>query len=188
MARKAMVIDLNKCVGCLACVVACKSENNVEIGKYWTWVERVDSGKFPKSEMYFLPKVCQHCDTPECITVCPTQASYKREDGVVLVKQEDCIGCEQCIEACPYKVRVMNDNGIAEKCTLCSQLTDKGERSNCEINCPGQARMIGDLDNPNSNVSVAIKEAGKDFHQFKNVGNNPAGGYILRKIDWKSGK
>lgn len=190
MAKKALVVDLNRCVNCLACMSACKAENNVEIGKYWTWVDRVGpTGKFPNNQMYYVPKMCQHCDTPECITVCPTAASYKREDGIVLVDKEKCIGCEQCIDACPYNARIMNsETSVAEKCTLCSQLTDKGEQPNCVVNCPGKARKYGDLSDPKSEVSAMVKAAGKEVYKLKDVGNKPVGAYILRKQTWQEQK
>lgn len=188
MAKKAMVVDLNRCVNCLSCVVACKMENNVEPGKYWTSVERIGpTGKFPNTEMYFLPKVCQHCETPECISVCPADATYKRADGTVLVNKERCIGCGQCIDACPYSARIMNSAAnVAEKCTLCIQLTDKGEEANCVANCPGRARMIGDLDNPEDPVAMIVANNKASFNKLHDVGNKPVGGYILRKMKWQS--
>lgn len=187
MARKAMILDLNRCVGCLACVVSCKVENDVEVGKYWTSIERVGpTGEFPKNEMYFLPHVCHQCDTPECIRVCPTNATYKRADGIVLVDSELCIGCESCVDACPYGARIMNsEKNVAEKCTLCIQLIDKGEEAHCVANCPGKARMIGDLDDPNDPVSILLKNEKGNFYQLRDVGNKPVGGYVLRKSKWQ---
>lgn len=188
MPKKAMVVDLNRCVNCNACMTACKFENNVEIGKYWTWIDRIGpTGKFPDNEMYYRPMMCQHCETPECITICPAAATYKRPDGIVVVDKDKCIGCEQCVDACPYKARIMNsEHSVAEKCTLCFQLTDKGEEPNCVVNCPGKARKTGDLDDPNSEVSQMLKAAGKDVYRLKDVGNKPVGAYILRKIKWQA--
>ncbi|MDR0453766.1 MAG: 4Fe-4S dicluster domain-containing protein [Deferribacteraceae bacterium] len=192
MPRKTMIVDINRCIGCLSCVVACKAENNVEIGKYWTWVERETSGVFPTTEMYFLPRGCFHCgdakNPPECIKVCPTSATYKRGDGTVLINHELCIGCGQCVEACPYSARILNSgaNPKAEKCTLCTQLTDNGEEANCVQNCPGRARMIGDLDNAGDPVTIAVKAAGDNLKRFRQIGSsNPNGGYILRNLTWK---
>ena len=107
MSRKAIITDLNRCVGCLACSVACKVQNEVPIGSYWNKVVRMgpvpkeDGGQFPNVEMYFLPLSCQHCANPECVNVCPTGATYKREDGIVVVDAEQCIGCQACVSACP---------------------------------------------------------------------------------------
>ena len=190
--RKAMVIDIDKCVGCLACIVACKVENDGEVGKFWNWVERVGPrGTYPNTEMYFLPKQCQHCDTPECIEVCPTGASYKRADGIVLVDTQKCISCESCIPACPYNARVMDSRStFASKCTLCVQLTDKGEETNCVRNCPGKARFVGDVDDTESDIGrllASVKPA--ELHKLKDVGNKPVGMYILRgKRAWTEDK
>jgi len=171
-------------------MTACKYENNVDIGSYWTWVEREGPhGEFPNNEMYFLPILCQHCETPECISVCPTAASYKRKDGIVLVDKEKCIGCGLCLEACPYDVRVMNnEHGVAEKCTLCAHLIDQGEQPNCVKNCAGRCRIIGDFDDPTSEVSKMLKAAGvKNVHHLEDLGNKPVGRYILKKFRWRSG-
>lgn len=182
--RKAMIVDIDKCVGCLACIVACKVENDGEVGTFWNWVERIGPrGKYPDTEMYFLPKQCQHCDTPECISVCPTGASYKRADGTVLVDNQKCIGCESCIPACPYNARVMDSRtNFAAKCTLCVQLTDKGEDAHCVKNCPGKARFIGDVDDSESDVGRLLASVKKsEVHQLKDDGNKPVGMYILRE-------
>ncbi len=186
MARRAMVLDLNRCVGCLSCVVACKVENDVEASKYWTWVKRVGPiGKFPDTKMHFLPYTCQHCDTPECISVCPANATYKRADGIVLVDAEKCIGCESCIEACPYEARSMDSrSNTARKCTLCTQLIDTGAQAHCALNCPGKARVIGDIDDSNSEAARLIKEAGPNAYRLHDSGNSPVGYYILRNMKW----
>jgi Fe-S-cluster-containing dehydrogenase component len=150
----AIVTDLNRCVGCLACSVACKAVNSVPIGNYWSKVLRIGpnpreggSGQCPDVEMYFLPLSCQHCIDPECTKVCPTQASHKREDGTVQVDKSKCIGCQFCVMACPYGVRYLNEEErVAEKCTLCEQKIAAGELPQCVMQCGGQARFFGDLD------------------------------------------
>ena len=134
MANYSIVTDIDRCVGCHACTVACKAINDVPVGRFWNRVLRVGptpkvggSGQYPDVEMYFLNVSCQHCADPECIKVCPTGASFKAEDGTVQVDHEACIGCEACLDACPYGVRYMNeDAGFVEKCTLCEQKIEPG--------------------------------------------------------------
>ena len=189
MAKKALIVDLDKCIGCHSCSVVCKQENDVNLGVFYNKVATIGpSGKFPNLEMYYLPRMCQQCESPECIDVCPTGASYRREDGVVLIDKATCIGCESCIPACPYDVRTYDeDRGVVEKCTLCTQLTDIGDQPACVKVCPGKARIYGDLDDPNSAISKALKEAGsKNVHSLADVGNKPLGRYILKKFKWVS--
>lgn len=185
MAQKVLVIDLDRCIGCRGCEVACKQENGVVLGSAWNKVRTVGpSGKYPDVEMYFFPAVCQQCREPQCVKVCPTGASYKRsEDGIVLVDKEKCIGCRYCMMACPYGVRSFNkEMRVVEKCTLCIQLQEAGEKPACVKNCPGKARLFGDIDDPDSDVSVAIKNAGGDsVHALPDVGNQPSGRYILHR-------
>lgn len=154
MSQYAIITDLNRCTGCLACTVACKAQNSVPVGIFWIrtmrvgpTVKRDGSGQFPDVDMYFLPMQCQHCATPECTTVCPTGASVKMEDGTVQIDKDTCIGCQACIPACPYGVRYLNaEINVVEKCTLCSTLTEKGELPACVAQCGARARFFGDLD------------------------------------------
>ncbi len=134
MTQYAIVTDLNQCVGCLACSVACKVVNNVPVGNYWNKILRIGpnpktaGATFPDVEMYFLPVTCQHCENPACVAVCPTEASHKLEDGTVQVDKEKCIGCQFCAMACPYGVRYLNeDEKVVEKCTMCEQKIAQGE-------------------------------------------------------------
>ena len=126
MTQYAIVTDLNRCVGCLACMVACKAVNNVPVGNYWNKVLRIGPSLKEGAtsshdvEMYYLPVQCQHCADPECVKVCPTGASHKLEDGTVQVDKSKCIGCQFCAMACPYNVRYLNEQErVVEKCTLC---------------------------------------------------------------------
>ncbi|KAB7419515.1 4Fe-4S dicluster domain-containing protein [Bifidobacterium longum] len=192
MTQYAIATDLNRCVGCLSCMVACKAVNNVPIGSYWNKVLRIGPSLKEGAtsshdvEMYYLPVSCQHCDNPECVSVCPTGASYKRDDGVVLVDHSKCIGCQYCVMACPYGVRAYDtskDKGVIEKCTMCAHLIDKGEKPACVKHCPGQARKFGDLDDPESDVSKL--RAAKKTYKLKDVGNHPGVDYAMDKCAWK---
>ena len=153
MTQYAILTDLNRCVGCLGCSVACKVVNGVEIGSFWNKVLRI--GPFPDSEgaqfpdvyTYFLPVTCQHCENPACVKVCPTGASQKLEDGTVQIDKEKCIGCQFCAMACPYGVRYLNETErVVEKCTLCEQKIAQGELPQCVAQCGARARYFGDLE------------------------------------------
>ncbi len=108
MARYGMVIDLERCMGCRACVEACKVENNTGQGVFWMYVFRLEMGKYPNVRWLFLPRPCMHCDNAPCVKVCPVGARYKREDGLVLTDFDRCIGCRYCEVACPYGVNSFN--------------------------------------------------------------------------------
>ena len=154
MSNYAIITDLNRCTGCLACTVACKAINGVDVGNFWIKTLRVGphpieggSGPFPDVEMYFLPVQCQHCENPECVKVCPTEASHVAEDGTIQIDKDKCIGCQFCAMACPYGVRYLNEEErVVEKCTLCEQITAQGGLPQCVIQCGGRARFFGDLD------------------------------------------
>ena len=130
MAQKTLVIDLDRCIGCHACEVACKQENGVPLGVYYNKVLSIGPlGKFPDIKQYFLPSVCQVCKDAPCLKVCPTGATYRTEDGQILVNKEKCIGCKMCMAACPYGARSYNpEKNVVEKCTLCHHLQEIGEQ------------------------------------------------------------
>lgn len=153
MTQYAIATDLNRCTGCLACMVSCKVINNVPLGSYWQKVVRVgptpkyEGAVPPDVEMYFLPISCQHCENPECVHVCPTGASHKLEDGTIQVDKSKCIGCQFCVMACPYGVRYLNEEEkVVEKCTLCEQRIAQGELPQCVAQCTGRARYFGDIE------------------------------------------
>ena len=205
MTHYAIVTDLNRCVGCLACSVACKAVNNVPIGNFWNKTLRIgpnpieEGGQFPDVYTYFLTVQCQHCENPECVAVCPTEASHVLEDGTVQIDKEKCIGCQFCAMACPYGVRYLNEEErVVEKCTLCEQRIAQGELPQCVTQCGGLARFFGDLDKGIESFQGAMLGEGytvlgefcepfedADVHQLPNVGNNPAFRYILRKHEWQ---
>ena len=185
--KNCLVIDLDRCSGCDSCVAVCKHENGVDLGVYYSTVCTVGPvGTHPDIEMYWLPKQCQQCANPGCIDVCPTGASYRDEEtGVVLVNAEECIGCESCIEGCPFEARTLNPNtNVVEKCTLCFQRhTNENWIPACVANCCAGARLFGDLDDPESDVSKAIAAAGEEnCHQLADPnGLEPATVYILHE-------
>jgi Fe-S-cluster-containing dehydrogenase component len=153
MTHYAIATDLNRCVGCLACSVACKALNGVPVGNFWNKTLRIgpnpinEGDVFPNVEMYFLTVQCQHCENPACVQVCPTEASHVLEDGTVQIDKSKCIGCQFCAMACPYGVRYLNEEErVVEKCTLCEQRISQGELPACVAQCGGRARFFGDLD------------------------------------------
>ena len=181
MSHNCLVVDLNLCTGCMSCEISCKQENGVALGQYWNKVLREEQGEYPDFHQYWLPTMCQQCADAPCVHVCPTGASYRDENNIVLINKEKCIGCKYCMMACPYGVRSWNKQlACVEKCTLCNQLTAAGEKPACVKNCASKCRFYGDLDDPNSDVSKKLASANKeDIHELKNVGNNPSTKYIL---------
>lgn len=155
--RYAMVIDLRKCIGCHACSVACKSENNVPLGVWRSWVKQVERGKLPNTQRSSLPRLCNHCNRPACVEACPTKSAYQRDDGVVLVREERCIGCKLCMAACPYDARFFHPTlKIVNKCTFCEHRVAKGVVPACVNTCQATARTFGDLNDPDSEVARLV--------------------------------
>ncbi|MCE4611649.1 MAG: 4Fe-4S dicluster domain-containing protein [Desulfurococcales archaeon] len=173
--RFVMVIDVNKCYGCYACVVACAHENNVPVGVFRTWVERYVK---PDGTVIYVPKQCNHCENPSCVDVCPVKATYKTEDGLVLVNDDICIGCGACIQNCPYGARFLNPiKGVADKCTFCDHRIYQGLLPACVEACPTGARIFGDIEDPESEVSKILSKA--KTQQWKTwTGNDPQVYYI----------
>lgn len=191
--KNTLVINLDRCSGCDSCITTCKFENSLPLGEYFSRVISIGpTGIFPDIEQYWLPVQCQQCENPQCVAVCPTGASYRDTDtNVVLINQDACIGCQYCILACPYGVRtVSEETGVAQKCTLCSQLTASGaDLPPCVHNCPTGGRFFGDLDDPNSDVSAELaKYSGDCIHSLPDPNNSkPSTRYILSPsiASWK---
>jgi Fe-S-cluster-containing dehydrogenase component len=173
MARFGMVIDTKKCVGCMDCVVACKTENNVPEGYNRDWIVTFANGKFPDIHMEIQTQRCNHCDNTPCVSCCPTGASHVEEFGkIVLVEQNKCIGCKACLAACPYDARFVHPDGYADKCTFCIHRVEQGELPACVSVCPTHCMYFGDFDDPNSEVSKLLTSR-KNHSLIPEAGTSP---------------
>ncbi|MBW6394731.1 MAG: 4Fe-4S dicluster domain-containing protein [Thermus sp.] len=161
MPRYAMAIDLSLCVGCAACAVACKMENEVPPGVFNLWIRERELGTYPDLAVEFRPEQCLHCENPPCVPVCPTGASYQTQEGLVLVDPKKCIACGACVAACPYDARYLHPAGYVSKCTFCAHRIEQGRLPACVETCPTFCRTFGDLDDPESPVSRSLREAGR---------------------------
>ncbi len=186
MARYGMVFDMKRCIGCNACVVACKQENSLPDGVFFTKTLSEEYGVYPSVNRVYIPTLCNHCDDAPCEKVCPSGATYTRDDGIVMVDSDKCIGCGSCAVACPYDQRTelkadLFKNGLFQegeltpfeeqgygrytpgmvtKCDFCSGRVDAGLDPACVVTCPTDARIFGDLDDPKSKPSKLIRERG----------------------------
>ncbi len=197
--RLGLVIDLDTCVGCQACVTACKGWNDQGDGlsdqdpygadPSGTFLNRVHSYQVTvpdaPPQIVNFPRSCLHCEDAPCVTVCPTGASYKRaEDGIVLVNPDTCIGCGLCAWACPYGAREMDaDQGVMKKCTLCvdriynETLPEADREPACVRTCPTNARHFGDFADPDSAVSKLVAERG-GYDLMPDMGTRPTNKYL----------
>lgn len=200
-----MVIDLKKCIGCDSCTVSCRAENFTPAGVFWNRVFKFEVGKYPHAKLVSLPLICMHCKNAPCVDACPTGATHKRDDGIVVVDYDKCMGCKYCIAVCPYGERYFNSQlgqyypekpltayeqfskqlngskhhmiGVVEKCTFCADRVDKGQEPACVKSCVSNARTFGDLDDPNSQISqlIAMKHA---VQLSPELGTDPSVYYI----------
>jgi Fe-S-cluster-containing dehydrogenase component len=153
----AKVIDQTRCIGCHACTTACKSENQVPLSVSRTFVKSVDTGRFPQARRAFQVTRCNQCADAPCVAACPTSAMYARPDGIVDFDKQACIGCKACMAACPYDAIFINpDDHCAEKCNFCAHRLEVGLEPACVVVCPTQAIMVGDLDDPDSEVARVV--------------------------------
>ena len=165
---KTLVIDISKCNGCYNCQIACKDEHvgndwtpiakpQPDTGQFWMKVTDMVRGTVPKVKISYMHDICQHCDDAPCIPACVEQAIYKRDDGIVIVDPEKCNGMRNCIDACPYGVIYFNwDLNIAQKCTMCAHLLDKGwKEPRCVEVCPTEALNFGEEDDLKELISKA---------------------------------
>jgi len=183
MARYAMVTDLEKCVGCLACTIACNAEWEVPTGFARTHVRSTPvTGTFPHLIQSFCVAQCNHCDHPPCVEPCPSGATYQGEDGIVRVNQSLCIGCGFCVDACPYDARYINPvTKKVDKCDFCSLRIERGQPPACVATCTGHAKFFGDLDDRESDVFKMVYEKGARRIQSADVAPGPNVYYLGRE-------
>ena len=152
-----MVIDTGRCFDCKACMIACKEENDLPPGYWRNWVR--DDAKGTSKRTQFQPGQCMQCEDPPCVAACPVGATDKRADGVVGIDPEKCIGCGNCVPACPYGARYRDPRTRkADKCDFCGHRLARGEAPACVETCPTKARVFGDLDDPKSPAARLVKE------------------------------
>ena len=202
--RLGLVIDMDTCVGCHACAVACKQWNTSGTtgpltdyrpygedpsGVWFNRIRHYEVGDYPNNKTVNIPMSCMHCEHADCVNVCPTGASYKRpEDGIVLVDQDKCMGCNYCAWACPYGARELDrEDGVMKKCTLCvdriydEQLPPEERQPACVITCPAHARFFGDFDDDASEVSRLVRERG-GVKQMPELGYKPVNTYLPPRV------
>jgi tetrathionate reductase subunit B len=176
--RYVMVIDPRNCLGCEACVVACKAENGIPVGESRNWVTLKEQGRYPAVSVQIEPGQCMQCENPPCVRVCPTGASFVDQDGLVLVNPDDCIGCRYCVEACPYDARYFHeDSGTVDKCTFCRHRIDEGLEPACVTTCPTKVRLFGDALDPQSEVSKVLAQNRVEVRK-KEAGTEPKVYYL----------
>jgi len=175
------VIDHTRCIGCHACTVACKSENDVPLGNFRTWVKYTETGQFPDVRRSFAVLRCNQCTDAPCVTICPVKALDKRPDGIVDLDQRACIGCKACMQACPYDALYLNESkGTAEKCHFCAHRTEIGLAPACAVVCPTEAIVPGDFHDPNSAVSK-LRDAHELSARKVEAGTKP--NVLYREVD-----
>lgn len=199
MTRMGFTIDLERCVGCQACVIACKVENGTPRNIHWMRVLEKEVGEFPRARRTFTPVRCNHCANPPCVQACPTGAFVQRDDGVVVIKDDVCVGTMACLSACPYYVPVRYDGGggyfgreltmyedtkysqyregTAQKCHFCYQRLDEGRPPACVEACPADALNYGDLDDPDSTISHLLQRR-RHFRPREELGTDPSLFYL----------
>ena len=182
-----MVIDLSKCIGCNACVINCKIVNQVPRGQFRTIVNEVNE----RGSRYFLPLPCMHCENPPCVRSCPTGASHRRDDGIVLINPDLCIACKVCMSFCPYyvtgngPVRFINlITGVCDKCDFCfaKRYPYRDGEPACVEACPTGARIFGDFNDPNSEVSKSLRTRRIVFRLKERLGTLPRVYYVGEAI------
>ncbi|MDJ0621322.1 MAG: 4Fe-4S dicluster domain-containing protein [Desulfocapsaceae bacterium] len=177
----AIALDYQNCIDCQACEAACKEENGVQLGadKQRIWVGMEEGTIFGKPYANTYPAQCSHCIDAPCVDVCPTDASHYVKGGIVKVNPEECILCEECIEACPYGARFIDDNiESVDKCTFCDHRIAKKGTTACQATCPTKVRTFGDLNDPESEI-VRLLKTRRFFFQKEEEGTLPKLFFLL---------
>jgi len=207
LVRFGMIVDLKRCIGCYACQVACRQSNFTPRGTFWAKVLKGEFGQFPTVARENLPVLCFHCKDPPCKDACPTAATQKKENGIVFIDPKLCIGCKYCSLACPYGARAFvkewqnyfpgenlnpyeeyaqmqwyakHDPGTNTKCDFCSERVENGQQPACVDACPTSARIFGNLEDPESEVSQLIKKR-RGFQLHPELGTDPSVYYLPRR-------
>ena len=197
MARYGILVDLNRCTGCMTCVIACKQENFTRPSVWWNKVLELENESL--DSITYVRYACMHCDDPPCVEACSVGAIYKRPDGIVLIDHNKCIGAGDCIEACPYGVidtnpkqdyfpgqelfyekgadtHRMHPAGKSSKCNLCVHRIDQGKEPACVAGCPSRVMIFGDLDDPDSPIREKLW---RSQQLLASKGANPKVSYII---------
>lgn len=189
-----LLIDLERCVGCMACTVACKMENNLPVGNNNRQVSTIGPvGSFPDNlRLYYVPRGCMHCKEPICTVMCPTGANSAREDGLVITDTETCIACGMCAANCPYGALSVNqEKGAATKCELCRALTDRGQRPSCVKHCKAHALFFGSIDDSQSDIAQYLNQNNNNeraMHFLEGGGTQPTVVYLRPKCGIEDGE
>lgn len=175
MPRYKMLIDSEKCLNCKACVVACQQRNHVPYGHSRNWIRETPDPSFPGG-VHFQPGACMHCDDAPCVRACPTEATWKNSDGVVMLAPERCVGCGACIDACPYNARFRHpETHVVDKCDYCG---NNGCVPACVAVCPTGCRIFGDADDPASPVAEALASRQPIYVTPENMDPKPSLAYL----------
>lgn len=175
--RLGLVVNLARCVGCEACTVACKAENEVPDPHWRTRIVLVPD--WGTAEPRPVKWACMHCEEAPCVAVCPTGATFKRADGIVAIDTDRCIGCRYCMVACPYGARFFDeDRGVPDKCDLCLDRVERDLDPACVVTCVGRTITFGDLDDPDSEVAAAVA-SGRAQPMHPELGTEPSVYYIV---------
>jgi len=174
------LVDLNLCMGCKGCEIACKVENEVPLSSWRLRVKYVDVGTFPDTKRTYTPLRCNHCADAPCERICPVSALHYLDNGIVNVDKERCIGCAGCVMACPYgAIYIDPETNTADKCTYCAHRIAGGMMPSCVVACPVEANIFGDVADPSSNISKYIMEFQGNVQVRKpEKGTNPHHYYV----------
>ena len=178
--RYGVLIDLRKCVGCHTCTVACQNENKLPFDMKWNRVLRMGPvGTYPDLKAYSIPVPCMHCKEAPCVEGCPTGASYRTKEGIVLVDENKCVGCKFCMVVCPYDARSYDaEKGVVKKCVMCVERVAQGMQPRCVETCQLKARTFGDIDDENSEIRMYI-DAYEAKPLYPELGTEPVVYYIM---------